>query len=510
MNQLPVEENYEDTRTLSYFNKLSSVSEKPSGESCSLIIIDRERAIKTVALKGNDVTIGQNGDIKIVSNIVSRIHGRFTCVNGEYYYNDEGSLNGSELNGVRISVQPKVASGRFVLGNGDVIRIMVPGDLRNPENTLIVFSRQPAEGLRWQYIDLRARTAPLEIGRRVGNDGLKVDSMQASKLHAMIFPSTYGYVLRDCRSLNGVAVNGHKISEDTLLQDFDVIGIAGTRIIYLGGFIFFNAAPNGVKLEVRDISKVVSGSKRPILDHVSLTVNPCELVAVIGTSGAGKTTFVNCINGYEPATSGQVLFDGLELRQHYGVLKNRIGNVPQKDELYDYLTVYRFIMFAARLRLSTDIGREERRERVQKVIDIMGLTEHQNKLIKKLSGGQKKRVSIAMELVSDPDIFFLDEPTSGLDPETETSLMKQLKNLSQNIGKTILVITHTLQNIHLFDKIIFLAPGGRLCFYGSPAEALDFFGIKAIPEAYEKVKNNANYFVDKYQQQLSGGNSNGQ
>ena len=249
---------------------------------------------------------------------------------------------------------------------------------------------------------------------------------------------------------------------------------------------------------------------RTIIKDISFEADTNDFLLILGGSGAGKTTFVNCINGYEPATSGQVLFDGLELRQHYGVLKNRIGNVPQKDELYDYLTVYRFIMFAARLRLSTDIGREERRERVQKVIDIMGLTEHQNKLIKKLSGGQKKRVSIAMELVSDPDIFFLDEPTSGLDPETETSLMKQLKNLSQNIGKTILVITHTLQNIHLFDNIIFLAPGGRLCFYGSPAEALDFFGIKAIPEAYEKVKNNANYFVDKYQQQLSGGNSNGQ
>ena len=103
-----------------------------------------------------------------------------------------------------------------------------------------------------------------------------------------------------------------------------------------------------------------------------------------------------------------------------------------------------------------------------------------------------------MELVSDPDIFFLDEPTSGLDPETETLLMNQLKNLTVNFSKTIVVITHTLQNIHLFDKIIFLAPGGKLCFYGTPAAALDFFDVHTISEAYEKVKKSPSHFVNKY------------
>lgn len=489
---------FEDEKTLSYFNRMNMNKPQKTHKSCSLVIIDHDRMIKTVELSGDSVTIGKNADIKINSGIVSRIHGRFTKVMGEYYYNDEGSLNGSELNGVKISAGYRVPSNGYLLGNGDAIRVMVPGDTTNPENTLIIFSTKPVSSLKWSHFDLRTMTTPLQIGRMVPPDHLKIDSMQVSKLHATIYYSQEGLVLKDENSLNGIFVNGQRIVGYTILKDFDVIGIGGTKLIFLSGFIYYSSKPNGIKLEVKDISKVVSGGKT-ILNNVTLTINPCELVAIIGTSGAGKTTFVNCINGYEPATSGQVIVDGLDLYKNYKYLKSRIGNVPQKDDLYEYLSVYNFLNFTAKLRLSTDISKEERMQRVDTVLEIMGLTEHKSKLIKKLSGGQKKRVSIAMELVADPDIFFLDEPTSGLDPETETQLMHQLKNLSFRIGKTVIVITHTLQNIHLFDKIIFLAAGGYLCFYGSPAEALEFFEIKTIPEAYEKVKNNAAFYIDKYQ-----------
>ena len=494
---------FEDEKTMSYFNRVNSDNQKKPPQTCSLVIIDRDRMIKTVELSGDSVTIGKSADIIINSGIVSRIHGRFTKVMGEYYYNDEGSLNGSELNGFKISAGYHVPSNRYLLGNGDAIRVMVPDDPTNPENTLIIFSTKPVSSLKWSNFDLRSMTVPLQVGRTVPPEHLKIDSMQVSKLHASIYISQEGVVLKDENSLNGVFVNGQRISGYTILKDFDVIGIGGTKLIYLSGYIYYSSRPNGIKLEVKDISRVVSGGKA-ILNHVTLTVNPCELVAIIGTSGAGKTTFVNCINGYEPATSGQVFIDGLDLYRNYKYLKSRIGNVPQKDELHEYLSVYDFISFTAKLRLSTDISKEERMRRVDTVLDIMGLTEHKTKLIKKLSGGQKKRVSIAMELVADPDIFFLDEPTSGLDPETETQLMHQLKNLSFKIGKTVIVITQTLQNIHLFDKIIFLASGGYLCFYGSPAEALDFFEIKTIPEAYEKVKNNAAFYIDKYQKTKRG------
>ena len=497
----PDSTSYSDEKTISYFNALGNrARQQKSGEPASVIIIDAERTIKTVSLRDAVTTIGKAGDIKVVSQIVSREQGCFSRKDGEYYYTDEGSTNGSELNGKQICNPLGTKSNSYCLGEGDIIRIMVPGDPANIENVLIIFSRQSTSSLgKWQYIDLRKQGGSLEIGRSVSDTkGLRIDSMQASKKHASVFPTENGYTIVDENSLNGIIVNGNRVIGSRKLSDFDVICIANIKIIYLNGYLVFNTVPTGVKLEIKDISKVVGHTNRLILDHISLTVNPSELVAVIGGSGAGKTTFMNCVNGYEPATSGQILLDGMDLIKNYHTLKSRIGNVPQSDELYDYLTVYKFLMFTAELRLARDISRNERENRVRKVIEIMGLDEHQKKVIKKLSGGQKKRVSIAMELVSDPDIFFLDEPTSGLDPETETLLMNQLKNLTVNFSKTIVVITHTLQNIHLFDKIIFLAPGGKLCFYGTPAAALDFFDVHTISEAYEKVKKSPSHFVNKY------------
>ena len=494
---------YSDEKTISYFNYINRYPQNFSGLSASLIIIDRDRIIKTISLEGDNVTIGKSGDIKIASAIITHIHGRFIKKDGDYYYIDEGSTNGSELNGKQIRKSVGVRSAPVCLGDGDIIRVMVPDEPSNIENVLIIFSRQPVAD-NWKYIDLVKQPPYFDIGRSVQGTGLRIDSVQASRLHARIIRTPQGYCISDENSLNGVTVNGSRIVSFYILNDFDVICIASMKIIFLRNSLIFNSASSGVRLEVRDISKVVRGLKKPILNHISLTINPGELVAVIGGSGAGKTTFINCLNGYEPATSGNVLIDGTDLIQNYKNLKSKIGNVPQSDELYDYLTIYDFLSFTAKLRLPSDISKNERHERVNTVLDIMGLKEHQKKLIKKLSGGQKKRVSIAMELVSDPDIFFLDEPTSGLDPETETQLMKQLKRLSSDYNKTIVVITHTLQNIHLFDRIIFLASGGRLCFYGSPVNALRFFEIQSISDAYEKVEKNADYFIDKYRNYYRG------
>lgn len=488
---------FNDDKTVSFFSKVSPYAKQNIKETAYLIIIDSERIIKTVELNKNEMTIGKHGDIVLHSSIVSRIHGKFTEYMGEYYYNDEGSLNGTELNGTQIRIEKNVPSKKYNLGNGDVIKIFVPDNPSHPENVLIIFSTGSVSNSKWSYINLYNKASPFFIGRSVNADGLRIESVQASKIHAIIYRASNGFYIADQNSLNGVAVNGKRIFENRLLSDYDVICIANKKIIYLSGYIIFNTSPNGVRLEINNISKTVNSNKHTILDNISLTINPCELVAVIGGSGAGKTTFLNCINGYEPATSGTVCMDGLNLYDNYSLLKSRIGNVPQSDDLYDYLSVYNFLKFTAMLRLPKDISKKERQNRINDVLEIMGLEEHKNKLIKKLSGGQKKRVSIAMEMVSDPDIFFLDEPTSGLDPETETSLMKQLKKLSSEIGKTIIVITHTLQNIHLFDKIVFLAPGGRLCYYGTPVSALEFFNVTTISDAYEKVRNNTDYFVEK-------------
>ncbi len=265
--------------------------------------------------------------------------------------------------------------------------------------------------------------------------------------------------------------------------------------------IFSPTETKGVCLSAEGLCRDIhdKGHPRRILSNISLSVMPGELAAVVGGSGSGKSTLINCLNGFEPATGGKVFINGQDLMLNYNSFKSRIGYVPQADIVHDNLKVQNMLRFTARLRLSDKITDFEIEERILDVLHTVGLLEHRNKLIKKLSGGQRKRASIAVELVSDPALFFLDEPTSGLDPEAETILMKQLRRLSHEKGKTVICITHTLQNISLFDKIIFLAPGGRLCFFGSLPEALRFFDVDNLTEAYELISNDPERYILSYE-----------
>lgn len=493
-------DNFFDDKTIGQFSSPpGSFIQSPQSAQKSkyLIIIDNTRQIRTVELKDECYTFGRTGDISVSSAIVSRNHGEFTKLNGEFCFRDTGSTNGTFYNGEQLQPSPGSSSNSVILRNGDVLRICSRNPQISSENVLIIFSSDNISKNSWQYINLAKYSDCLMIGRSVPENHLRLDSMQVSKRHARIINNNGNYIVADVGSLNGTIVNGNRLTGSHILSNMDVICIANIKIIFLNGYLIFNRLAKGVKMQVNDISRVVGGGK-VILDHVSLTIDSSSLVAIIGGSGAGKSTFLNCINGFEPATSGSVYMNGVDLYKHYDMLKSGIGYVPQKDELHDYLKVISALRFTAQLRLPNDISKSEINRRVDEVLTIMGLYEHRNTMIKKLSGGQRKRVSIALELISDPDIFFLDEPTSGLDPETETMLMNQLKYLSEEIGKTVIVITHTLQNIHLFDKIVFLAPGGKLCYYGTAENALPFFGVTSLPQAYEKIKNNVDYFVSKY------------
>ena len=172
--------------------------------------------------------------------------------------------------------------------------------------------------------------------------------------------------------------------------------------------------------------------------------------------------------------------------------------MPQQDIIHDDLTLEDMLTYTAKLRLQKDITKSEIKKRVTEVLQMVDLEPQRHTYVKKLSGGQRKRGSIAVELISDPSLFFLDEPTSGLDPEAETHLMHQLRKLSKDKGKTVIVITHTLQNILLFDKVIFLAPGGKLCFCGTPEKAKNFFGVDNLADAYELISNDVDGYVEGY------------
>ena len=187
--------------------------------------------------------------------------------------------------------------------------------------------------------------------------------------------------------------------------------------------------------------------------------------------------------GVDRPTSGKVLINGENLYDNYDELKYNIGYVPQEDIVYSNLTLHDTLQYAAKLRMPDNTTRKERNIRIKEVLEIVQLTELENSYIRQLSGGQRKRASIAVELIADPNLFFLDEPTSGLDPGTERSIMLTLRKMAE-MGKTVILVTHNTLNLHLCDKVAFFGKGGKLCFFGRPKDALEFFGVDDFVDIY--------------------------
>ena len=239
-----------------------------------------------------------------------------------------------------------------------------------------------------------------------------------------------------------------------------------------------------------------------------MTIEPGHMVLLLGGSGAGKTTFINAVTGYEKANA-EILLDGMNVYDEYDKMKYSIGFVPQLDLIRSNDTVYRTLYDAALLRLPSDTTLSDLTKRVKEVLEQFGLATVKASLVEKLSGGQRKRLSIAMEYISDPYLFVLDEPDSGLDGVIARDLMRRLRTIA-NEGKIVIVITHTPDRVaDLFDDIIVLAKDskrtGRLAFYGSIDEAREFFGqntmggiLGVIKQRDEGGEGRADEFVLKY------------
>ena len=247
---------------------------------------------------------------------------------------------------------------------------------------------------------------------------------------------------------------------------------------------------------------------RYLLKDINLTIPNGSLVLLLGGSGAGKTTLVNAIIGYEPADA-LVKLNGEDIYKNYEQMKYRIGFVPQQDLLRGNDTMMNTLHDAALLRLPKEMSAQEMKEKIDNVIDVLGLNAGQDGLVSKKSGGQKKRISIGTELISDPDLFILDEPDSGLDGVIARELYEKLRLIADN-GKIVIAITHTPDRVaDLFDKVIVLAKDsgkvGRLAYYGSPKDAKKFFGKKsmeqivmAINSKEEGGEGRADEFIEKY------------
>jgi ABC-type multidrug transport system ATPase subunit len=214
---------------------------------------------------------------------------------------------------------------------------------------------------------------------------------------------------------------------------------------------------------------------------VELAIPPASLVAVVGPSGAGKTTLLNALTGSRPADRGTVQFGGRNLYQAYDELRHDLGVVPQSDIIHTDLTVRQALEFAAQLRFPPDVDAATRRRRVGEVIDELGLSQRGDTVIERLSGGQRKRASVAIELLTKPALLFLDEPTSGLDPANEEQVIGLLRQLADD-GRIVVVVTHSMETIARADLVIYLAPGGKLAYFGPPGEALGYFASRGAAD----------------------------
>ena len=319
------------------------------------------------------------------------------------------------------------------------------------------------------------------IGRVEGND-IVVSDPGVSRVHARIDRTGDQYQITDLQSTNGTYVNGERI-QTVVLRNGDHISVGSNTFIFDRSEIARYSRGGGIKVDAVDLTKVV-GAGVTILNGVSLSIHPGQFVCIVGGSGAGKSTLLNSLSGLSPATSGRVLYNGIDLYRHVDLYRQTLGFVPQDDIVHLELTVYETLYYVARLRLPGDTSRAEIEQRIDAVMADLELHERRNTQVRRLSGGQRKRVSIGVELLTQPQIFYLDEPTSGLDPSLDSRMMDLLRKLADQ-GRTVLTTTHATRNIMICDMVVFMARGGRLAFYGPPRDALTFFGVEDFVQIYE-------------------------
>ncbi|MER5880803.1 MULTISPECIES: FHA domain-containing protein [unclassified Streptomyces] len=333
----------------------------------------------------------------------------------------------------------------------------------------------------------------MHIGRALENE-LVVSDLQVSRHHAEFHATPDGrFEIRDLGSHNGTYVNGMPITKggSTLLGPNDIVGVGHSTFRLVGDRLEEFVDTGEVSFSARHLTVTVDGGKQ-ILKDVSFGVPEKSLVAVIGPSGSGKSTLLKALTGYRPANQGDVLYDNRNLYKQFAELRQRIGLVPQDDILHKELTVKKALKYAAKLRFPADTTGQEREARIDEVLRELKLDVHKEKKVTSLSGGQRKRVSVALELLTKPSLIFLDEPTSGLDPGMDRDVMQLLRGLADD-GRTVLVVTHSVAELAICDKLLVMAPGGSVAYFGPPEEALNFFGYETWADVFSAFENYRDY-----------------
>ncbi len=353
-------------------------------------------------------------------------------------------------------------------------------------------SKMDASNLATRMVKFLSQRAPspektpgtVTIGRANDND-IVISDVLASRQHATLALTPLGTEIRD-RSVNGTFVNGTRVGS-AILAEGDVVTIGNVDLIFRNSTLVprSEATARTGGLEVRSVRFAVDNGKQ-LLDDISLVARPGTLTAIIGGSGAGKSTLARLIAGYARPTTGSVTFQGHDIHAEYASLRSRIGMVPQDDVVHRQLTVNQALGYAAELRLPPDTNKHDRARVVTQVLDELDLTKHADTRVDKLSGGQRKRASVALELLTGPSLLILDEPTSGLDPALDHQVMTMLRQLA-DAGRVVLVVTHMLSYLDICDQLLLVAPGGKTAFYGPPDQIGDVMGTTNWAKIFTQV-----------------------
>ncbi|MGH9157100.1 MAG: FHA domain-containing protein [Acidimicrobiales bacterium] len=439
--------------------------------------------------------------VQVDDELVSRQHAVLRRHQGCWVLEDLGSRNGTYFAGDRVT--RLVVAGTMTVRLGDpeygpilelepVTRpgpaVHGPPDPGPPTAT----PGPPDPGPPTATVGLGLLTAShrpeatVRIGRSPENE-IVVDDLLVSRAHAevRIAPGLPAELV-DLGSHNGTFVNGRRVDRAPLGPQ-DVVSVGSHRFRLVGSTLeeYIDAGP--VSFTAAGLT-VETAAGKVLLDSVSFALQPRCLLGVVGPSGSGKSTLINALTGFRPATGGSVRYDGRDLYEEYDDLRHRIGLVPQEDIVHEELTVGRAVEFAAELRFPADVAAVQRLARVDEVLHELGLADRRDLAIRHLSGGQRKRVSIAPELLTRPSLLFMDEPTSGLDPGYERSVMELLRALA-DAGRTVVVVTHSVSSLHLCDRLLFLAPGGQVAYFGPPAHAVASFGRSDYQQVFADLNH---------------------
>ena len=453
---------------------------------------DLVRKYNTEEFQKREITIGSaNTDILVEANTISKVHLRINLRNDKLYFADTDSREGSFMyNNTEFQ---KLESMKFYKKEGQdtVIRL--------GNSVLVIIADNKGES---EYLKANIEKG-VRIGRSREND-IVLNHLGISQRHAEILPAEKGnidmlYVYGNKRTF----VNGHEVENEQVLRNCDYIQILNFTMIYFNSFIIYKKVFDGANVELHNITKRSSLGKK-LLDDVSLRIDSNDFTAVVGGKNSGKSDLINVIKGLESGIKkGDVYFNGLDLLSNIDMLKEVIGYVPKESILFDSLTLKQCMRYALKLKDYDEVQDKEFDRHIDSVLDMLGIIEYSNMQVRGLEEDVRKRADIALELLGNPSLLILDEPSLNLDDETERGLLYLLRDIARQTSKTMIISTEKIKRLELFEKIIFMGTGGKICFCGTLDEAKMFFDTESVTEILNMIKEKSEYWAEQYRNYFS-------